>query len=47
MDLVSSEDKTYRVVDAGHVSLALTGGFAVYADQWLATRSRTRQEVLS
>jgi class III poly(R)-hydroxyalkanoic acid synthase PhaC subunit len=47
MDMVSSEDKTYQVVDAGHVSLALTGGFAVYADQWLSSRSQVVQEVLS
>lgn len=47
MDMVSSEDKTYQVVDAGHVSLALTGGFAVYADHWLSSRSQVVQEVLS
>lgn len=39
MDLVSSEDKTYQVVEAGHVSLALTGMFAVFADKWLSSRS--------
>jgi class III poly(R)-hydroxyalkanoic acid synthase PhaC subunit len=47
MDMISSEDKTYLVVDAGHVSLALTGGFAVYADQWLSSRSQEVQEVHS
>lgn len=40
MDMVSSKDKTYQVVDAGHVSLALTGMFSVYADQWLSQRSK-------
>ncbi len=40
IELVSSEDKTYEVVEAGHVSLALTGAFAVYADKWLSTRSQ-------
>lgn len=47
MEMVSSEDKTYRIVEAGHVSLALTGMFAVFADQWLATRSQEVQEVFS
>jgi class III poly(R)-hydroxyalkanoic acid synthase PhaC subunit len=45
MDMVSSEDKTYEVVEAGHVSLALTGMFAVYADQWLASRSKMLETV--
>ncbi|MDR7076548.1 polyhydroxyalkanoate synthase [Neobacillus niacini] len=39
MDLVSSEDKTYKLVDAGHVSLALTGLLAVVVDEWASTRS--------
>ncbi|PLT33275.1 alpha/beta fold hydrolase [Bacillus sp. V5-8f] len=39
MDLVGSEDKTYNLIEAGHVSLALTGKFAVVADQWLSSRS--------
>jgi class III poly(R)-hydroxyalkanoic acid synthase PhaC subunit len=39
MDLVSSEDKTYKLVEAGHVSLALTGLFAVVVDEWASTRS--------
>ncbi|WP_404330970.1 alpha/beta fold hydrolase [Mesobacillus maritimus] len=39
MDLVSSDDKTYKVVQAGHVSLALSGLFAPIVDEWLATRS--------
>jgi class III poly(R)-hydroxyalkanoic acid synthase PhaC subunit len=39
MDMISSEDKTYEVFDGGHVSLALTGKFAVFADNWLKTRS--------
>ncbi|HEY2421252.1 MAG TPA: alpha/beta fold hydrolase [Neobacillus sp.] len=47
MEMVSSEDKTYQVVEAGHVSLALTGTFAVFADKWLSSRSQVVQEVLS
>ncbi|MFZ7944250.1 alpha/beta fold hydrolase [Neobacillus sp. 19] len=39
MDMISSEDKTYEVFEGGHVSLALTGMFAIFADKWLATRS--------
>jgi class III poly(R)-hydroxyalkanoic acid synthase PhaC subunit len=39
MDLVSSEDKTYQHVEAGHVSLCLTGKFAYAIDPWLSTRS--------
>lgn len=39
MDLVSNEDKTYKLIDAGHVSLALTGLFAVVVDEWASTRS--------
>ena len=39
MDLVSSEDKTYKLIEAGHVSLALTGLFAVVVDEWASTRS--------
>jgi len=44
MDLVSSEDKTYKVVEAGHVSLALSGLFAPIVDQWLASRSDKVEE---
>ncbi|PLT35680.1 hydroxyalkanoic acid synthase [Bacillus sp. V5-8f] len=40
MDLVSSEDKTYQVVEAGHVSLALTGKFSGILDTWLCDRSK-------
>jgi class III poly(R)-hydroxyalkanoic acid synthase PhaC subunit len=47
MELVSSEDKTYQVVEAGHVSLALTGMFAVFADKWLSSRSEEIQPVYS
>jgi polyhydroxyalkanoate synthase len=47
MDLVSSEDKTYQVFEGGHVSLALTGMFSVFADQWLCHRSQEIQKVLS
>lgn len=39
MDLFSSEDKTYTHVEAGHVSLCLTGQFAYAIDPWLSTRS--------
>ena len=39
IDLVSSEDKTYKVVDAGHVSLAFSKGFPEMLDEWLRTRS--------
>jgi poly(3-hydroxyalkanoate) synthetase len=45
MDLVSSMDKTYQVVEAGHVSLALTGTFAIIADKWLSARSEEIQPV--
>ena len=41
MDLVSSEDKTYISVEAGHVSLALSGLFAGIVDQWASKRSKT------
>jgi hypothetical protein len=47
MELVSSEDKTYQVVETGHVSLALTGMFAVFADKWLSSRSEEIQPVYS
>jgi polyhydroxyalkanoate synthase subunit PhaC len=40
MDLVSSEDKTYQLVEAGHVSLALSGKFAGILDSWLSGRSQ-------
>jgi class III poly(R)-hydroxyalkanoic acid synthase PhaC subunit len=39
MDLVSSEDKTYQLEEAGHVSICLTGQFAFAVAPWLATRS--------
>lgn len=39
MDLVSSKDKTFQTVEAGHINLALTGKLAGIADQWLQTRS--------
>ncbi|WP_042457353.1 alpha/beta fold hydrolase [Neobacillus dielmonensis] len=41
LDMVGSSDKTYEVFDGGHVSLALTGKFAQFADQWLCTRSQS------
>lgn len=40
MDLISSEDKDYQHVEAGHVSLCLTGQFAYAIDPWLSTRSK-------
>ncbi len=43
MDLISSEDKTYQHVEAGHVSLCLTGQFAYAIDSWLAERSEKIQ----
>ncbi|WP_462409046.1 alpha/beta fold hydrolase [Neobacillus sp. Marseille-QA0830] len=39
MDMVGSLDKTYEVFEGGHVSLALTGQFAEFADHWLYNRS--------
>ncbi len=39
MDLVSSKDKTYITVEAGHVSLALTGLLAKIVHQWASSRS--------
>jgi len=40
IDMVSSEDKTYEVFEGGHVSLALTGKFSIFADKWLSSRSQ-------
>lgn len=39
VDLVSSDDKTYKVVEAGHVSLAISGKFPAVLDEWLTSRS--------
>ena len=39
MELVSSVDKTYIVVETGHVGLALSGLFAKIVDQWVSSRS--------
>ncbi|MFE4239806.1 alpha/beta fold hydrolase [Peribacillus butanolivorans] len=39
MDLVSSEDKTHQLVEAGHASLALTGKLSGILDSWLCDRS--------
>jgi class III poly(R)-hydroxyalkanoic acid synthase PhaC subunit len=39
MDLASSRDKSYITVEAGHVSLALTGLFAKIVHQWASSRS--------
>ncbi|WP_307794940.1 alpha/beta fold hydrolase [Alkalihalobacillus sp. BA299] len=41
MDLVASKDKTYQLVEAGHVSLALSGKFPVLLDEWLTKRSNS------
>lgn len=40
MDLISSDDKAYQYVEAGHVLLCLTGQFAYPIDPWLSTRSK-------
>jgi len=45
MDLVSSEDKTYQLVEAGHVSVNLSGKFVDTVDPWLSTRSKQGQEI--
>jgi polyhydroxyalkanoate synthase subunit PhaC len=39
MDLVSSQDKTYLLEEAGHVSLAMTGKLNRILDNWLPERS--------
>jgi class III poly(R)-hydroxyalkanoic acid synthase PhaC subunit len=39
MDLVSSEDKTYNLVESGHVSMALSGIFSGIVDEWVSSRS--------
>lgn len=46
MDMIGSEDKTYQVFEGGHVSLALTGKFAEFADNWLSNRSSKLQKEL-
>jgi polyhydroxyalkanoate synthase len=40
IDLVSSKDKTYEVIDSGHVSLVLTKTFQQLLGDWLASRSQ-------
>lgn len=40
MDLVSSKDKSYQLIDAGHTSYALNGQFSTIVDNWLSTRSK-------
>ncbi|MEH7331875.1 alpha/beta fold hydrolase [Neobacillus drentensis] len=40
MDLVSSKDKTYLSVDAGHVSLAMTGKLNGILEKWLGSHSK-------
>ncbi|WP_413301093.1 alpha/beta fold hydrolase [Bacillus sp. 1P10SD] len=45
MDLVSSTDKTYELVEAGHISLALSGKFASIMDSWLGERSISKKKV--
>lgn len=39
MDAVSSEDKTYMLVETGHVALALSGKFTAILTEWLSERS--------
>jgi len=46
MEMIASEDKTYEVFEGGHVSLALTGKFAICADKWLSTRSNEVKKAL-
>jgi polyhydroxyalkanoate synthase len=40
VELVASKDKTYLLVDGGHVSLAMSGKFAGILDHWLCERSK-------
>lgn len=40
MDLVSSKDKTYLSVNAGHVSLAMTGKLNGILEKWLGEHSK-------
>ncbi|WP_342432928.1 alpha/beta fold hydrolase [Neobacillus sp. FSL H8-0543] len=40
MDLVSSQDKTYQLVESGHVSLAMSGKLNQILDNWLPERSQ-------
>ncbi|WP_253701355.1 alpha/beta fold hydrolase [Bacillus sp. FJAT-29814] len=40
MDLVSSQDKTYLSVEAGHVSLAMTGKLNGILEDWLGEHSK-------
>ena len=42
IDLVSSQDKTYQLVDAGHVSLAISGKLSGILDDWLSERSNSK-----
>ncbi|MGG1677211.1 alpha/beta fold hydrolase [Neobacillus sp. NRS-1170] len=39
MDLVSSEDKTYQLVEGGHTNLAISGKLAHIISPWLSHRS--------
>lgn len=39
VELVSSKDKTYMLVEAGHVSLAMTGKLNKILNEWLPQRS--------
>ena len=45
LDLVSSEDKTYQLVEAGHISLALSGKLAGIVGDWLSERSEEKIKV--
>lgn len=45
MDLVSSVDKTYQLVEAGHISLVLTSKFPKLLDNWLKERSEPIREL--
>ncbi|MDQ0216993.1 alpha/beta fold hydrolase [Peribacillus cavernae] len=39
MDLVSSRDKKYQLLDAGHATMTETGGLPPYLKKWLPKRS--------
>ncbi len=41
MDLVSSSDKTYHVLEAGHAGISLKGGLPPYFKEWIHIRSDT------
>lgn len=44
MELISSKDKTYELIEAGHASYALNGQFAEVVDNWLCERSYAKKK---